>query len=1019
MTESFEQLDPNYVIAIDYSIDNLTEILTELCAKGLHVLSRPGHDKNTVYVFTRVETRDVQKNINDEGKISIETSEETGEEVLHRICRSLGFVKSITRIHDAETRKKLYKTSDSLIKKLYGLPSEQELVQVEKLTQNARQALYFAFFKTYIIWLVPLSFVGILTKLFHTSTPWEFNIPYTVFLMVWSLLFASSWVYKTEPYYSAKFGKVQNNCETNETDLSTPSEVLYKKFCFLPVALLFVASLISFQFLCFFIEIFITQFYAGPLGSVFALLPTVLICSFIPILTMIYNKIFVDRLVEWENGPNPLRSKVEKNFILTFFTSYVPLLITLFVYLPLGYKITPEIRAAIAEWTYKLHIPIHESEFVIDVNRYRNQFFYFTVTNQVIAFALENLLPIVQGRVMQFIKNKTDKNGKDSHSAIASTIKTHFPRELSMWQRVSSYHTTEFGSFDVDDNFKKVIIQFGYLSIFSTIWPLAPLMCFIFSFFTFKADLWRALKKCRPSNNPNDILVSGNNPNADPVSASPWDSVLSAISWIGATAGPTLLVMYRYCGLPGVGIESKLSKRDLWYRHSPLPYSWTTILLIAIMAEHVAVLLFAYFRNLFIASKQTFVRGFVPATDLQEPPQIDLISIVKQTTSLMNDISGISATENSEVSKAGVRSENGVSTSKPASGVRQNDGSQPLARNISPNIEPKSAQEVGSSDRVAVTKLSDKEEAVSSAQPKPVAGIAAKTTPNESPAALINQGKKEDVSTTGDGVLSASPSTLDELQEKSIPSQTKSAHESISSAAGATLPATIPTSKNYHLRFDSNGNPIAPGGSAATSEASSSKGGPQRQDLEKEKKEATTGVAHERVDPTEKSPQVIHIEPERSVATEAHTLDPARALNTIPRGAREELKVLSSKKSDAEVSLAADAAAAALASHSHSLPQTNAVQQFSRDVSNSIKSGRTTETAATDNQRSSLHRSNSVKSKTMASSHSQYSNVSNKATDGNKRRTSFERKSKDAAGTSKDHKSKHKKNLLHKLKKKL
>ncbi|QLL32838.1 hypothetical protein HG536_0D03600 [Torulaspora globosa] len=1019
MSESFQQLDPNYVIAFQFSADNLTQLLTELGAKGLHVLPRPGHDKDTVYAFTRVEDGNVQEDVNENGKTHIETNEETGEEKLYKICQPLNFVKSITRIHDFETRKKLDKTSSSLIGKPFGLPSDQELVQLERLTKNARQALYFAFVKSYIIWLIPLSVVGVVSKLLRTSTPWEFNIPYTAFLVIWSLLFASSWVYRSEPFYSSKFGKVRSFSEASERHLSTAPAVLCKKLCFLPVAVLFVLSLVSFQFFCFFVEIFVTQFYAGPLGSIMALIPTVMICSFIPILTIVYNKIFVDRLVKWENGPNPLRSKVEKNFILTFFTSYVPLVITLFIYLPLGYKITPEIRAVIAEWSYRLHIPITENDFVLDVKRYRNQFFYFTVTNQVIAFSLENILPLFQRKAIQFVMSKLKKDEKDHESIIVSTVKSYFPGELPIWQKVKSYHVSDFGEFDVDENFKKIIIQFGYISMFSTIWPLAPLISLLFSYVMFKADLWRALKKCRPSTNPNDVVVSENNYNATFVSANPWDSVLSTISWIGATAAPTLLIMYRYSGLPGVGLENALNKRDLWYRCSPLPYSTTTILIIAVISEHLAVLSFAYFRKLFIASGQKVARGFVPATDLQEPPPIDLSSLVRQTNSFMNAISDKIATSKPEENK----SRNGLKTfdnsAETKSSIARNTGeSQFLARKLSSNHQTSSAQEKSSSGVIpaaVVTRAAGSErQAHPVSQPKNLLSVAPKTPSAKITAGVNDQKESRDHSAIAANGVPA-PSSAEEVWEKTISSQNRSNLESGSIAAGATLPATIPTSKNYHLRYNSDGKPVTPSGSPGTSESSLPSTRPEGQRSEQEKMEAAPGVTNNVTKPRKESRLINDIETQKTLATEARSLDPAKVLNTIPHNVRDDHLA----QKDGDTSLAASAAAAALTSHSRTPSQMNAMQQFGRDVPTSIKSTRTTGTSVMDNQRASLNRSNSVKSKATQSSHTQQSDVSDGLKGSNQRKKSMERKPQESVKTLKDNKGKHKKGLLHKLKKKL
>lgn len=1018
MSESFQQLDPNYVIAFDFSPDNLTQLLTELCAKGLHVLPRPGYDKDTVYAFTRVDDRDIHRSVDGEGETSIETSEESGDEILHRLCQPLKFVKSITKIHDFETRKKLDKTSSSLIAKPLGLPSTQELVQLERLTRNARQALYFAFFKTYILWLIPLSVVGVFSKIIRPSTSWEFNIPYTAFLVVWSLLFASSWVYKSEPLYSSKFGKVQSFSETSEQNLSTASTVLLKKLCFLPVAILFVASLLSFQFICFFVEIFITQFYAGPLGSIMALIPTVMICSFIPVLTIVYNKVFVDRLVKWENGPNPVRSKVEKNFILTFFTSYVPLLITLLVYLPLGYKITPELRATIAEWSYKLHIPIGQSDFVIDINRYRNQYFYFTVTNQVIAFSMENLVPLFQSKLVGLVMSKIKKGEKDTDSIIASTVKSYFPRELPVWQKVNSYHVNDFGEFNVDDNFRKVIIQFGYLSMFSTIWPLAPLVSLVFSYAMFKADLWRALKKCTPSTNPNDIMINENNYNATPVSSNPWNSILSAISWVGATAGPTLLVMYRYCGLPGVGLETTLSKRDLWFKRSPLPYSWTAILLIAVASEHLAVLSFAYFRKFFIAANQKFARGFVPATELKEPPQIDLSSVVRQTTSFMNEITGKDTTSQNQdkESRNSTAIQNDATAAKPPLNAPETDPTQPTARGVSLNHESKTINNDAVSP-VAVTKRNESEQSTPVvSEPKNIHHIAAKTSSIQAPNETFNQEKTKDNKVIGGDGSSASSSTVKEHAD-STQSQTKSNQEDLSIAAGATLPATIPTSKNYHLRYDSDGNPITPSDSTGTSEASLSNTRPQGQRIAQEKTEPLAGVMNGVAATGKESKPNDDSQPEKTVATEIRSLDPAKALNTIPQHARDEHLIPTPLNAKPDATLAANAAAAALSSHSRTSSQVNAVQQFGREVPNSVKSTKTTNTSVTDNQKASVNRSNSVKSKSAHSSHTQQSDATGRPLDGNQRRKSVEKKP--GAKVSSDHKSKPKKGLLHKLKKKL
>lgn len=1013
MSETFQQLDPNFVIAFSYSKDNLTELLTELSAKGLNVLTRPGHDRNTVYAFTRVEQPQQKSKGNDSN--SMRDDEETKRGLLYRICEPLKFVQSITPIHDLETRKKLESTANTLIEKSIFLPSNNDLINLSHLTQNPRQILYFAYFKSYIQWLLPISLIGVLLRVLPSSS--EFNITYSISLIVWSLLFTSTWIYKLEPSIVAKLGKVQGYFEYTDKKLSSPYTVLCRKLCFVPIALLFALSLVSFQFVCFFIEIFITQFYSGPLGSMLALTPTVLLSVFVPILTMFYNKLFVDKLVQWENGPNPAKSKTEKNFILVFLTCYMPLLITLFFYLPMGYKLTPEIKAIIAEWGFKYHIAVKDSDFMIDINRYRKQFFYFTVTNQIVVMSMENLVPILMDKILPLVQSDGKQKKKDVYSFMKATVKSHYPREFSIWKKVESYHTSAYGEFNVDDNFRKIIIQFGYISMFSTIWPLAPLICVLFNFIIYKADLWRALKKCKPSSNPNDIEVSPKSSKAVNVSADPWDSILEAITWIGATVCPTVLIMYRYCGLPGVGLQTVLEKRDLWYRQSPIPYSWTTILIIAVFSEHVALLSYFYLKNLWIAAKENFTHGFVPAIDLQEPPKVNLSAVVKETVSFMNQISNVKQPSD--------MMENDSKSSKDISTTEKNKSA--VANSPAHHQNKKSKQEYtqDTSAQEKTPRLSTKSNQTSKTPTVVVTSTHSSNDHPTQPQAVADPVQKTVSAGSAHGAVDRSaemepPSTENTMKDSLAQLEKNNTSEEFS-VAGATLPDTIPTSKNYHLRYDKDGNAITSSDSTQSSKSSVEAESPAQN---KGKPEQLNGHHPDSKVNASKRPAGLSNE-QHGKARETHstqgndvqTLDPGAALRVIQPTDPMPNKPLVNSMTYQQPGAAATAVAKADPSRTSS--QVNAVQQFGRDMPTSIKSAKSGGAVAADNQKPPLERSDSVKSKTAVSSHTQKSTVPSVAPSKKSsahKRSSFDHKPKE---TSKEHKPKHKLGLLQKLKKKL
>lgn len=966
MSETFEQLDPNYVITLDYSRDNLTQLITELSVKGLHVLTRPGYDDKTLYAYTRVEHRDFQTNVKTHK--SVEVSELSGNELLYRLCEPLKFIRSITPIYGFETRKKLDSLSDKLISHSFKLPSDNDLVNLSHLTNNPREALYFAFFKTYIQWLWPIAAIGLFFRFCSSVTSSsEFNIPYSICLLLWSLLFTSTWVFKSESSFSSQFGKVHGYLNYTDKKLSSPTNVLYKKICFIPIAVLFAITLIMYQCFCFAVEIFMTQFYQGPLKPLLSMTPLVLLSVFVPLLTNFYNKMFVDRLIKWENGPDPIKSKVEKNFVLTFLTSYMPLFITLFFYLPMGYKLTPGWKDSIVNYCQLYHIPVASTDFVVDINRFRNQFFYFTVTNHVVLMSMEDIVPFLMDKITALMKNDETQMLKGKN--LETVVKSNYPSEVKLWKKLNYFSRTSYGEFNIDDNYRKVIVQFGYVAIFSTIWPLAPFVCLCFNYVIFKADLWRALKKCKPSSNLKDFEVAEDSLTAVEASSDPWNSILESITWIGTIVSPSLIVMYRYSDIPGVGLESVVEKRDLWYRNSPISVSWTTILIIAMICEHFGLLIYFYLNKLFNASTKKFTYGFVPAIEPQEPPKIDLSRMVKETVSIMSLVSGAE-----QPSKT-------LSTSASANEKETSIGkSTSTFQNKSPEDHEEQPAKKGKTQNTAL-ESGPGSDALSKGAELPQSEILVTSEEKSQPANIEINGLKR----------KSSPSLPENLTGSPLESsKTTLSSERSLSVAGATLPETIPTSKNYHLRYDKNGNPVQSPNSSATSESSL---------LD----ETTRPKDNHEVKQLNLPCDLIEAEGNSALTKKLSPLtDTAAAVKGISSGKESEIP------NTLDPRTTAGPAAAAPTGHSRTSSQINAMQQFGRDINTSIKSAKSN----VDHSQAPIKTSASVKSKNTTSSPHNGTPTRPLSTS---KRSSIDVNTKE----SKEHKQKHKMGLLRKLKKKL
>ncbi|CCD22691.1 uncharacterized protein NDAI_0A05360 [Naumovozyma dairenensis CBS 421] len=667
MTDTLDQLDPNYVISFDYSEDNLTLLVSKLSQLGIKALSRPGNDENTVYLYFRIDEHPSEYTSFSGGVDNI-TSNNNGNNVLSETrtlalfeaVRNNEFVHSIIPLYELDKQKRLNQFfHDQVYKKPLALPTDSELKQLSDLTGNPKLSLYFAYMATYTKKLKYLAIAGLMVRILFGNSFHEFSTLYSIGLNIWTLYFTTSWIYDLQPKYKWKLTHGQSDESDNINSYDNPNTVRIKKLCFIPIVIAFVIALISFQLLCFVIEIFITQLYDGPLIRILTLLPTILISIFTPTLQTIFNKLFVEKFVAWENGPNPKKSKVEKNFMLTFFINYSPLLITLFLYLPFGYKFTPEWKQRTTRYVQSMNVPVTKSNFKVHTNRYKIQFFYFTVTNQLILFFTQNILPLIMEKVLP--KFKDENKPTSTKFKIKRQFKKSYPKDFKLWERTNSYITGPWDEFNEDINYEKLNIQLGFVIMFSIIWPLSPMICYIFNHIIIKADLWRAIEKCKPSvpsfsriqqQNTVPLKVKDNNTvNANPTFV--WNIILMVMAIIGSTLSSLLTYMYRNCHLPDVGYTSPLEKEDIWYRFFPLSHSWPSILLFAVIMEHIVLLSYFFLSRIVCGLNECNNTGFVPLDkNLVVKRKTDLSKVISATKEFMEPLTLLKSKENDNVQQS-------------------------------------------------------------------------------------------------------------------------------------------------------------------------------------------------------------------------------------------------------------------------------------------------------------------------------------------------------------------------------
>lgn len=144
---------------------------------------------------------------------------------------------------------------------------------------------------------------------------------------------------------------------------------------------------------------------------------------------------------------------VQKEFVLNFITSYMPLAFTAFVYLPFGHLLTPYLdfwRVTAESLTFG-HKKLSIREFKIDPGRITKQMFYFTVTAQVVNFGTEAIVP--------YVKRKLTSKAKERGIVGKQDKIEDAEEEASFLAKVRA--ETELEMYDVTTDYREMVIQFG------------------------------------------------------------------------------------------------------------------------------------------------------------------------------------------------------------------------------------------------------------------------------------------------------------------------------------------------------------------------------------------------------------------------------------------------------------------------------------------------------------------------------------------------------------------------------
>ncbi|KAL2001393.1 hypothetical protein VTN02DRAFT_1822 [Thermoascus thermophilus] len=279
------------------------------------------------------------------------------------------------------------------------------------------------------------------------------------------------------------------------------------------------------------------------------------------------------RLTDYENYRTQDQyelAQTQKTLVLNLITSFLPIILTAFVYVPFGEKIVPYLdifnlkgpKTSSFLWSdltlEQQQQQQQQPDFHVDSSRLQQEVIYLTVTAQVLSFCEEMILPYIKRVLWRWYRDYQFKKSEAAAVAAAAASSRHRrkrsrsvtlllndpPEEAPFLNRVRN--ESEADVYNVQEDLLEMCVQFGYLALFGAAWPLVPLGFLINNWIELRGDFFKISLECQ---RPPPIRAD---------SIGPWLQGLEFLSWLGTLSTAALVYIYR--GSHGAVKDVKLSR---------------------------------------------------------------------------------------------------------------------------------------------------------------------------------------------------------------------------------------------------------------------------------------------------------------------------------------------------------------------------------------------------------------------------------------------------------------------------
>ncbi|KAI7900373.1 calcium-activated chloride channel-domain-containing protein [Cokeromyces recurvatus] len=544
--------------------ESLKDITRRLTRVNLRFQVRPGKEKGTLLIFVSAPTGPIKKEYRQERVrdflLGVRVDDiEKEPDILDKTFKDLTEAERLRLVHEILTQSEseggagISPIVDKYVESIMPLHNDEynnlwlkswstkwlindaDLLKIRNHF-GEKIAYYFAFLQNYFLWLSVPAVVGVLVYFTHSNT---LSVWFSIFMLTWSIVFLEMWkrreselAIQWEVRNYSKHEKrrteykgekiVKDHVTGEDTPYISAWTLLGRRVASIPgvaIGAFLLSIIVGFVFI---LQLFLHEYYNGPFRQFLHYAPTVGYVLFIPTMTKIYSK-WVKVLTDWEMHRTDTSweySYTQKIFIANFLVGYLSLFITAWIYIPFGDYVLP----------YLVEFSISHDHQTVDFQRLRAQLVYFIVTGQLIGFLTEMVVPYALKKVMPKVEEFKDRiihNPKTNNKNVSSTqrkdiaINTPFTNEESKFMD-KVYKEVEMEEYNIYTDYVEMVIQFGYVSMFSTVWPLTALCSIINNWVELRGD---AIKICKYTRRPIPHRVE---------SIGPWLRNMETLVWLSS-----------------------------------------------------------------------------------------------------------------------------------------------------------------------------------------------------------------------------------------------------------------------------------------------------------------------------------------------------------------------------------------------------------------------------------------------------------------------------------------------------